>query len=797
MSLDQGDTRRKQILLANLIILTIIIFGLIFIIAAYPTFIAPEPTSTFTITNTLVPTLTPSQTSTASLTPTITNTPRPSFTPTITQTPTRTLTPTPSLTPLGPPTLTAAWPLNNNLVYKLPDWTPNKAQELIALLDNYPNTLDIGERGEDNAHYFAAFEYAAIAQEEGLMRFPNSIQANNWRWDLAYNLARTGNVKAGQEYADFIVSALNRAETDLPNIKKWFAQWEPRMDLYIVEMEPISGYLGSYLVEVRGSGSTFIWLLESSTGFSASTLETNYDFVNQITSGWITGEFTDDPTDGEEAAFYFSNTPKDFQVQPPAVFNLGGRLKTRLPFIPNENIFNMGMEIDNYWAVGSRDGVQNSLVFESTVYPLCPVTVRLEYIWDGDVFAFVNQEYAVDPQLEILNVCEFILEHAEKFWGPDASAQIIEELLPVWPPEKDIDGKAYPLDAADELRFKLGINYALLRDSKEAKEVLAGIVSNPSVPNSGWITPAQEFLDIYKLPDDIYKACVNTKECDADYSLIDLVEQLPAEEFPNIFQHLLDWGIEINSSGFFDFEKDAQPERWFTVRHRPLEKLEFWIIGAFPEGGKVIRVGTVDANPPEVDYLDEAFTAEEFISDRPVVFVDNTIAFTMLRVPGSHEPFIEFVPLRVEYPSHFEIGLDKAEAKLFGGVDSAVVYKDLKDMQIWPGLLCETTWSCDRYYYMLGLASELSGKDQEAVDAYLMLWRDYSKSPFTTMARLKLSGPGVQPTLNVTQTPTATATFYTAAPGTATATPSLTPTITGTILATSTPPPTSTSGPYP
>lgn len=511
MSVNQGDTRRKQILLANLIILTIIIFGLIFVIAAYPTFIAPEPTRTPTITNTLALTLTPTQTSTASLTPTITNTPRPSLTPTITQTPTRTLTPTPSLTPLGPPTLTAAWPLNNNLVYKLPDWTPEKAQDVIALLGNYPNTLDIGERGEDNVNYYMAFEYAVIAQKEGIMRFPDSSQVNYWRWDLAYNLARTGDSAAGQAYADLIIGALNRAETDLPNLKKWFTQQEPRMDMYLVEMEPISGFLGSYLVEVRGSGSAYIWLLESPTGFSASTLETKFDFVNQIESGWITGELTGDPSDGEEVAFYFSNKSNDFQVQPPVVFNLGGRPKTRLPFVPDEDIFNIGMEIDNYWAVGSLDGGQNSLVFESTVYPLCPVTIRREYIWDGDIFTFEKQEYSLDPQLEILNVCELVIEHAEKFWGPQAVIQIIEELLPVWPPEKDIDGKVYPLDAADELRFKQGINYALLRESKKAKDILAGIISNPSTPNSGWITPAQEFLDIYKLPDDIYRACVNTK----------------------------------------------------------------------------------------------------------------------------------------------------------------------------------------------------------------------------------------------------------------------------------------------
>ncbi len=58
----------------------------------------------------------------------------------------------------------------------------------------------------------------------------------------------------------------------------------------------------------------------------------------------------------------------------------------------------------------------------------------------------------------------------------------------------------------------------------------------------------------------------------------------------------------------------------------------------------------------------------------------------------------------------------------------------------------------------------MANLERQAVEAYLTLWRNYSRSPFTTMARLKLKGEGIALTTPVPLT----------------ATPSPTPTITGT-----------------
>jgi hypothetical protein len=61
----------------------------------------------------------------------------------------------------------------------------------------------------------------------------------------------------------------------------------------------------------------------------------------------------------------------------------------------------------------------------------------------------------------------------------------------------------------------------------------------------------------------------------------------------------------------------------------------------------------------------------------------------------------------------------------------------------------------------------MANLESQAVEAYLTLWRNYSRSPFTIMARLKLKGEGISVATPVPS-------------GTPSPTPSPTPTITGT-----------------
>ena len=161
--------------------------------------------------------------------------------------------------------------------------------------------------------------------------------------------------------------------------------------------------------------------------------------------------------------------------------------------------------------------------------------------------------------------------------------------------------------------------------------------------------------------------------------------------------------------------------------------------------------------------------------------------FSIERASSSLKPILVHPTLNTGIPNKFQDGLNAAKLDLFTGTSPELVLDDLLALQESPGLLCRSTWSCDEYYYLVGLAAELAGKRNVAVEYYLKLWRDYSNSPYTTMARLKL----IETVLRFTSTAAVTA-------GSPTPTVSGTPPTTTAILGTATKTPTVTPNtPYP
>jgi hypothetical protein len=674
---------------------------------------------------------------------------------------------------------------------------------MVLLMDDYPNTLPQATREEDEATNYESFQYAVTALNESLLFFPDSSQADEWKWMLAYDLAHLGNEQAGKNYADLIAAALTNGEIDLSQLYIWFQEHEPRLSLYMVETKPPKGDLSSHLLEIRGPGSAFIWLVETPSAFQAFSLGSGFDFVNQSEASWILADLNNFPQDGDEAAISFSSAPGDYQLHPPRVFNFSRVPAVEMPFYPEGMLFDFGMEYKNHWAIVQSTGSRNDLVFRSELFPACPVTITRVYRWNGSFFEFITDRYELIDKPQKIENCEVLVDHAADQWGPKAATSIMEPLLPSWPPAKDINGKPYPLDAHDEWRYRLGVYYALLGETDKAIGWMRENIDSPTIPLSRWIVPSEDFLEIYQTNEDLYRACVSVPFCDANYAISTLADGMP--ESDDLLADLRDLGVQNHASGYFDFDDDGQPERWFTARNRPLEPLGFWILSQFTQGVKALFTGEVKASPPQFYFLDPAYVQDDAVQWSPVVFLDNYLAFSMQRIPGTLMPYLIDIPLRTEYPNHFKDAVAKAETDLFSGVPPAQVYQTLADLQDYPGLLCRTDFTCDSYYYLLGLSAQLAGDTQAAIDAYHRVWLDYSKSPYTTMARLKLTGAVAPPTLTPSITPTSTGTITSLPTSTLTPTmtltptpsgppPTNTPTITGT-LPTKTPTPTKTASP--
>ena len=778
MSETQPETARIRFLLTNLGIIFIFILTLVVLMVAYPAMLAPAPTSTPTRTRIFPHTATATLSPTITLTPTITRTLRPTFTPTITLTPTRTSTPTLTPSPPGPPTLTPDRPASDPALYQITGWSPERADYLITLIDDYPNTLLPRERGEDGANYYAASYYATIAQSEALLRFPHASQAIRWQWGLAYDLARIGNAAAGQRYADLIAQALNRAETTPQDLVQWFHEQEPRLALEATPLQPPAPYLGGWLLQVKGSGSAFILLVETTSAFQTQVLVSDFDFVHpsehQATAVDLTGDGV------QEMVIYRVTPPDTLDLVLPHVFSLAQSPPHELAFNPVTAPFPIGMDYTVEWLPASNGHGGFDLTAKDTLFPACPLELSRTYHWDGEWFQPLATTFDAQPNPVTLSFCRFLVDHAASVWGPEATIQIMQPILPSWPPAVDEEGKPFPQNARDEWRFRLGVYQALAGERDEAVRTLNELIASPTTPNSGWIILAGNFLDAYKTSDNIYRACVQTEQCDAGRALTNIIDKLGRTDYSLIRSILEGAGIVVRASGYFDFDGDGTTETWINVRHRPGEKLELWILVPYTQGIKALRIGAIDTNTPEFAYYEK---------DRlpPIVTLNEEMAFTVERLPGTLEPYLRAVELPKTFPDRFNQPLMVAIQDLLKGDDPKAVQKQLLSLQFSPGLLCRGTWTCDEYLYMLGLASELAGDQKSAIETYLSLWRDYDKSPFTTMARLKLIGflntptptrtPTSTPTLPLGATPTASGPAPTIPPPTHTVTPLATLTI--------------------
>lgn len=772
-NLFHGVPRNLLIALYALVTIFVLILTIYLSIRA----LSPQPQT--------IPTILPDASVTPALIPTRTTTPSPSSTarPTFTPRPSLTpsITPTPSSTPTATllPSLTPAFPRTEGQIYNLVDWTPELADRLIEHMQAYPRTLSAFARGQDNAGFYDAFSFAVLAQREALLQFPAAPQADQWLWDLAFNLARVGDPAAGEAYAVLIANELNQGTVDLSTVSTLDDLNDPRVNLELTSLDMITGYLSNHVVKVfsEENGGAIIWLLERSNGFEAHALATVFDFVHPTSIDFFVEDLTRDGN--QEIVIFRSAVPGNRVYDIPRIFSLTTQPPDEIFFEPVEPP-PVSADFQVQWAAVENGVSQADLQFVSMLFPPCPVKLQHTYKWNGKSFEFFTASYTVEPNQELLGFCDVVVNHAIRSWGPGPTIQIMETVLPFWPPEQTVDGDPYPEDALDQWRHRLGIYHALDGNMTRAKEYLQGITINPAIPDSSWIDPASEFLETYQDQRDIYRACLLTDFCDPREAIRAVVATFSGDDYSNALQILSDAGLLIRSSGFFDFDVDGATERWLILRATARAKPEFWILAQTEEGVEALIIDQVEETQPRITLVDPN-------QEPPIVQLGRNQTFVLQKAPSGLE--IKFVePVRVFSVDLTQEKLDELEAALLGGDDPAETRQQLLNLEGSSFFTCNFN-TCPKFHYLLGLANELSGNEQRAVISYLTLWQEFSRSPFTTMARLKLEG--IPPTPTPTLSPTATLTL------TPTITPTVTPTATAGAITTSTGTPTPGASPTP
>ncbi len=776
------------------IAVVVLIASLLFVLRVTAPLSPSIPTPDFTATlrqaviNAFAPltgTPTPLPSTTPSLTPPPSNTPFPTLTPTIS--PTATPSPTGTKTPLVP-SLTPILPYNEPEAFNVRKLSAEGYDHAFHLMEAYPEVLPSNSSLGD---YYNSFYHAAVILEEAIFQYPRDPKTMEWRWKLAFNMARIGDQRSSILYSTLLSQGMNTNQLSIDSLPEWVNEQDQRLELNILSVSPLEDNTVNNLFELSTSGGNiYLWFVEDNQESRIFPLsdETNFTNPTQTKISWndLNGDKTKD-------LILFTPGPDTRILYYPKIFDLSQSPPRELLFKPDRD-FEIGLENQYNWITTSNNQAFFDLQFISTGYPPCPITILRIYRWNGQWIERISENYAVRPVSTLLGYCELLVDQASSVWGLPATIQIMEQLLPDWPPQAS-GSKVYPADEYDRWRFRIGLYHILDRNLDRGLDYFEEIVQSPSVPNSRWLTPAREFIQSSQTPETFYKFCRNIDYCKPRIALQNWISTVIAEEVQDIYFILAAKGLSVRFTDYFDFEGDGIPERWFTLRHIPTGRLEFWILAKDNRRNLGLFVTTVDNNKPTLT----RYTNRDGIT---YVWIGSQQAFRMVRYQHDVEPSIELLPSSYYYADLTnQIAQSSLEA-LIAGVSPNPIRDELLDHLNSREFVCLNKEDCARYYYALGLAAELSGEEELAVESYLKIWWDSFESPFSTITRLKLSyKPGYGPIPTLTSTPTST--FTPTATRTTTATPTVThtedpnKTYTPTPTSSNTPTPTNTTNPYP
>ncbi len=743
----------------------------------------PAPTATslsqgFTYTS--LPSLTPSSTGTITLTPRPTWTMRPSSTPSLTPTPTATTTSTLY------PTLTPATPAKVNVSYELKPWDLGEQARMIGLMQS-----NVALNPSDNAYRSLAF-----AEGEGTIRFPDSFEAAQWQWDRAYNLVRINDPSGIALYSVLIQSAISSGQVRAIDLPGWFMQNEPRLTLEVSPLPPQPGELGRELVEISGPGSAFLWLVELPSGSNIYPLLSDIDFDQPHENAFIYGDLTGDTA--PELVIYRQATPGSTQMTAPLIFDLTSSPPSMLA-IQDQAPVDFGLEPRTQAQLLSNAQGATTLRLLYALSPACPTNVSQDYLWDGTRFTVLPLQYQLVPITGLTAFCQVVFDQASSTWGPRPAITVANAILDVWPPATDTQGKPYPPDAFDQLRYQLGIEYSLAGQTDDSTRLMAEIIDTPVVPDSRWVSPAQDFLQIYKAPGDVFRVCQQAQYCNLRDAFQAIVSLAASDDFGQVILYLQTHGVSIQSSGLMDFDQNGQSERWLIIQPKPGSKLEFWILYHAQAQVQAVFVQLFEAGEILPFFHEPAGTF-------PIFQFELHSGYIFKYLPDSNIAYVQ--PVDVEYarPTLIRDGYQQAMNDLMAGKAPQAILKTLTGLLTSPRFAgdCIAFNICDQFHYTLALVDDLAGNGNDAIDQYLWVWRNYGKSPLAIMARLKLNyfplptytrtpiptsttAPTrtITPTPTITNTPTPTMTFTPSS----TPTPTFTFTPTATEAATSTPTP--------
>ena len=595
-------------------------------------------------------------------------------------------------------------------------------------------------------NYIEQYKYLAFAESEALLRFPDTPQAEIWRWDVCYNLALSYSYAEATDapellcYAKLIGDGINSGQTNLSKLPDWFQAHESRFSFEITSLTPPQGYTSSNIIMLEDNA--FLLLLEKDGKFQATGLMSSMFFFRESGAKFQFIDLTGDKY--PELVLYFGRSYCCGAFSSQFVYDISSGTPKRLAFANLEGTQSkVSSEYDSY--ITKLDGESMpGLLFESHYGdPLtqpCDLRQYEKYYWNNNQFELAETWYGIEKpdEYEDQELCQFAIDTPS---NQDEINVVAQTIRPIF--DRHIPG------FRQLIPFRLGEYYARLGNYEKAFHFFSDIATTPSPnePELVWTKAAQTLLDHYKTADDFYKACSNVPQCDTQSAVRQAIENLKPDLFPMVGETLRAMSVPIKDSGVLDFDADGEAEQWIVVQHPGKNQSEFWVLVKGIKKNDALFVADISSAKPEINRFEMRYGHPITELNTP----EGKILFSLEKMTISAQPYIslasppwnsndknEQIAEQLSTINDFwRKSVGHPATTLFNSADPVLVRETLLGLKQSKNYGCKT-YPCDQLYYFLGLANELADDKSSAVDAYLQLWKEYPDSPYTIMARSKL-----------------------------------------------------------
>ncbi|MCP5100568.1 MAG: hypothetical protein GY943_33885 [Chloroflexi bacterium] len=591
-------------------------------------------------------------------------------------------------------------------------------------------------------------KYSADSLAEAQLKYPTDSRVQQWLWAETYTRVESQSLGSDELFSNLLVDALNAGEVSFTatNLQQWFYEYPPYdFKIQTDSLEPLVGYISSHIVTITGyfPGGTTFWVLETSDGYFTYPLYSNLGDRHASGYEWEIIDLTGDGINDLLVSATIHNGT--FIGEDLIVFDLSSASPRRLSFEPSNSF---ALEWSHYTSVEMQDGEPILKSVGGT--PICPGSFSTTHIWNGQWFEQVafESEWLID-----LGACIYAIE------GRSLGTEFEHKRFIEWlegevgetvPGGEDFrTGELYALDVIDEFRYLLAINYAELGEVSKARAYLEQVISMPSIPESSWIEPAEQFVSQYQSAEDVYQACITTHaKCNMRLSVERVASTLEVYEFDSAVERFVELGVPVVANGRFNFYHDSRTHQWFIIQHQPGGELELWILSISDTRVKAMFVDVVDSlNPDLLLYIPsrDHYPIDNNISQ---FTIGNGAIYNFIRRQRDQEPYIT----KQNDIEPYLIRRDSGDASLERIIDELLAGTNPEEILLWL-----QNWAGDpdyevnnRYYYYLGLCHELLGDEDSAINAYLIAWQNccditqhhnqeiVTANPYAIMARAKL-----------------------------------------------------------